>query len=144
MLKDHISIGRKIAEAIPISTSAAVVGAYATSYEIPIDEQQQGWFEPLISGAYLATGSPVLALREFFIRRGKNIARGRRDILDQRRHLGVYLKAWELWRDKKTSLLLREPPSVPRIGLARVPPGTSGRDEANDEGKTLCPRRSVA
>lgn len=109
-----------MADALPISTSVAVVGAYVTDYELPIDEQQDGWFEPLIFGTNLGPGAPVLALREHFLRRRRNIEAKRRDVLNQRRHLEAYLTAWELWREGKEVSRLRETSSVPRIGPAKA------------------------
>lgn len=149
-LRDYVPIGAQVASKIAASPSAIIVGVYLTSYERPI-EQQDDWLGPLKSGAGLSPGSPALALRELYnsvkiAQRKARIAGG----ASQRFYLATYLRAWVLWRDGGEIRRLREPEAIPQVGLpqadvatkkpgngAKTPPAQVQREQGTPLDKAL-------
>jgi hypothetical protein len=119
-----------------------ITGLYLTSREKPIEEQNS-WLEPLMSGTGLEYGSPVLALRDFLVRRRKERIRiGTNGTLGPRCYLALYLRAWRAWEQGEEIRNLREPENMPIVGLKpEWAPEPAPKRAAKGNGKTTVASR---
>lgn len=116
-LDDCVTHGRNVATKLGLSPSAITVGIYLTTYEMPIKEQEEGWFHPLESGVGLEEGSAILTLRNLSGRRGEGKRRPKQGNELQGYCLRAYLCAWKAWRENRPTPKPFPPVRMPEVGL---------------------------
>lgn len=103
-LTDFIYLGRSVAERLNALPTPATTAVFLTSRVMSIEDQEE-WFDGLLTGVGLQSGSPILALRN---RRGRD---------NPRAFVAVYLTAWLAWKEGREITRLTEPRRMPQVGL---------------------------
>ena len=143
-LRDYVRRGRALGQRIYARPGVTVAALYLTCQEKSMEEQEQGWFHPLTTGANLPPGSPVLALRNLLARRRSDKARLRvHGGVNPRSQLALYLTAWKAWNEGKAIRRLSEPERMPEVGLptAKAPDGRAGASRKNGKGRGDSPSK---
>jgi hypothetical protein len=97
-------MGRLLGKTAKIIPTAAAAGYYLTVKACPSADASE-WIEGLSTGAGLAADDPRLALRNVMTSLSMGSTARRRT--DNRGQLGLYIKAWNSWVQKKPVKALR-------------------------------------
>lgn len=109
---------KKIAAGSGVNASALLVALFLTGTQRP-DIDSGAFFGSLETGANLAADSPVLALRNYALKK-----RSSKAVLSQTDWLKAILKAWVYWADERPMAMLRITMDEKRPDLAAAGGGT--------------------